>query len=75
MGNSIREGLPKNWRQQIAQTLVTQGFQVDSQKIYNTIRGRVKDEELAAAIQTAVKKLRKEHSRKTRRLQVLTASI
>lgn len=70
-----RKGLPKNWRQQVAETLATKGFSVSSQKIYDTARGRVKDEELAAAVQEAVKELRKEHGRKTRRLRVLTAGI
>lgn len=69
-----RHELPKNWRQQVAQTLNSKGFSVNEQKVYNTVRGVVKDEHIVAAVAIAVKRLRTKHAKKVNRLAALRAA-
>ena len=68
---NYKKSLPKNYAQVVRKALMAKGFSLSIQQIKNLRSGRTIDGELQLQVWQAIRKLRKSHIQKNRRIVLL----
>ena len=67
--------LPKNYREQVVETLLKQGVTLNVSQVYDIRRGRYKDQILTKKVVDVITKLSKEHCARKTNIGSLVAAV